>query len=69
MTDTTRPPLRLGSLRTTRPVDDRPKHVIAEYRHAERRVTCTCGWDGASESPGGGRSDWTRHVEEHRARR
>ncbi|MFL5755873.1 MAG: hypothetical protein ACJ77N_06190 [Chloroflexota bacterium] len=69
MTDTTRPPLRPGSYRFTRPEDDRPKHVIAEYLHTAKTVLCTCGWKGSSESPDGRTSDWSRHVAEHRASR
>ena len=38
------------------------KHVIEEYKHKERTVTCVCGWRGGSEAPPGGRSAWTEHL-------
>ena len=66
VTDTTRPPLRPGSYRFTRPESTKPKHVIAEYEHAQQTVTCTCGWHGSSATPDGRTSDWSRHVAENR---
>jgi hypothetical protein len=47
-------------------VDQGPRHVIAEYRHRDRLVTCECGWQGSSESPDAKPSDWTSHVAAHR---
>ena len=31
---------------TNQDSDDLISHVIDEYKHAERRVVCTCGWTG-----------------------
>jgi hypothetical protein len=47
-------------------VDQGPRHVIAEYRHRDRLVTCECGWQGSSESPDSRPSEWTAHVAAHR---
>jgi|EndMetStandDraft_8_1072994.scaffolds.fasta_scaffold119501_2 hypothetical protein len=41
-------------------------HVIAEYKHRARTITCICGWHGSSEGPMGTQSPWTRHVVENR---
>ncbi len=40
------------------------KHVIEEYRHRLRQVTCTCGWKGSSldSDPAG----WKAHLAESR---
>ncbi len=40
------------------------KHVIEEYRHHLRQVTCTCGWKGSSldSDPAG----WKAHLAESR---
>jgi hypothetical protein len=43
-----------------------PKHVIAEYRHRTRTVTCVCGWQGSSAEDVG-RSEWSLHIAENRA--
>jgi hypothetical protein len=50
------------NLRPRPPVNEPPKHVIAEYVHKAQSVTCVCGWEGSSASPDGRTSDWTRHV-------
>jgi hypothetical protein len=50
------------NLRPRPPVNEPPKHVIAEYVHKTQSVTCVCGWAGSSASPDGRTSDWTRHV-------
>ena len=42
------------------------RHVIDEYRHKTRTVTCMCGWVGGSEGVLGGKSAWTEHVAEMR---
>ena len=36
------------------------KHVIEEYRHRLRRVTCTCGWQGTSNE--GDPKGWKAHL-------
>jgi hypothetical protein len=43
------------------------KHVIEEYRHRLRQVTCTCGWKGSSvdSDPAG----WKAHLAETRRQR
>ena len=40
------------------------KHVVEEYRHRMRQVTCTCGWQGSSidSDPAG----WKAHLAETR---
>ena len=43
------------------------KHVIAEYRHREKSVTCVCGWRGSTDSPDGKTSEWSAHVAANRA--
>jgi hypothetical protein len=45
------------------------RHVIAEYKHHARTVTCECGWHGSTESIHGERSPWQEHVLEHRPSR
>lgn len=52
------------------PPREPPAHVIAEYKHRDRWVKCSCGWEGASE----GRlpsdpSPWKEHVAAGRIRR
>ena len=44
------------------PASTEVKHVIEEYKHRARTVTCVCGWQGGSEGLLGGRSEWTEHV-------
>ncbi len=41
---------------------DDARHVIDEYKHKARTVTCVCGWHGGSEAAPGGRSEWTEHL-------
>ena len=48
------------------PVDQPPRHVIAEYKHRTQTVTCECGWHGSTASALGERSPWQEHVAEHR---
>ncbi len=36
------------------------KHVIEEYRHRLRQVTCTCGWQGTSIE--GDPTGWKAHL-------
>jgi hypothetical protein len=47
-------------------VADRPKHVIANYRHRDETVECVCGWTGSSASPDGRSSPWSLHVAANR---
>jgi hypothetical protein len=68
MADGPRPGTGLPPRRPAPPVDER-KHVIAEYKHRDEQVTCTCGWVGSSASPDGQPSAWTRHVAEGRTQR
>ena len=51
---------------TNQDSDDLISHVIDEYKHAERRVVCTCGWTGSSLPGPDGRSEWDRHVRSFR---
>ena len=62
---------RLAPLRPPRPpgADDLPKHVIAEYKHRARIVTCVCGWVGSSEGELGQSSEWAAHVAANRPKR
>ena len=55
------------SLKKATPASGPPKHVIEEYKHKARTVTCVCGWQGGSEAPPGGRSEWTEHLAAMRA--
>ena len=43
------------------------KHVIEEYRHRLRQVTCTCGWQGSSLE--GDPAGWKAHLAETRKQR
>ena len=38
------------------------RHVIADYRHSLRTVTCVCGWAGSTASSDGQPSAWSTHV-------
>ncbi len=49
------------------PPEDQPlRHVIEEYKHKARTVTCVCGWHGSSASPDGRSSEWSAHLVETR---
>lgn len=49
---------------------DQPlKHVIAEYKHRARTVTCVCGWHGSSATVDARPSEWSGHVAANRAAR
>jgi hypothetical protein len=50
----------------TVPVDQAPKHVIAEYKHRSQTVTCVCGWQGSSASPDARPSEWSGHIAANR---
>jgi hypothetical protein len=56
------------NIRLTRPVlqQEGPRHVIAEYKHRARTITCECGWHGSSEAGHEKRSPWQEHLAEYR---
>jgi hypothetical protein len=49
-----------------RPDPATPRHVIAEYRHRTRTVTCVCGWRGSSAQVDTRPSEWSSHVAANR---
>lgn len=54
---------------TKPPVNEPPKHVIAEYKHRSQTVTCVCGWTGSSASVDTRPSEWTGHIASTRIKR
>lgn len=57
-----RPAARFNQARFQPPLPDAPlKHVIDEYHHRERVVTCVCGWHGSTAADPGQRSEWDEH--------
>ena len=48
------------------PADLPFRHLIAQYTHRLKAVSCTCGFNGSSASPDGKPSEWDRHIKANR---
>jgi hypothetical protein len=59
----------MGPWRTSAtPANEPLRHVIAEYKHQARTITCVCGWYGRSLSFDGRTSEWTEHLAANRTK-